>query len=101
MVRPEAFAVKGQRAALKWNSRQLLDSRRFFPRIQARDAPIALALFGPAQDIDQPIDEDVAANLRMDRDLAEDVSLSVELQNPMLIPLAQVEMFAIIAQIGA
>jgi hypothetical protein len=41
----------------------------------------------------------MAADLRADIDLADDVAARVELQDPMFIPLTQVEMLAVVAEI--
>jgi hypothetical protein len=101
MIRPETFALKSEGAALERDSRQLFDLWLCFARIQARNPPIALALLGAAEDIDQAIDENMAAYFRVDRNFAQRVSLRIELEDPMLVPLAQVEMFAIVAQVRA
>jgi hypothetical protein len=45
-------------------------------------------LLGAAQNVDRPIDKDMTADLGVDRDLAKNISPRIELENPMLIPLA-------------
>jgi hypothetical protein len=88
MIRPKMLAIESKGAALEWHSGQILDLWCFFFWIQARDPPIPLPLLGPAQDVDQAFGKDVAAYLLMDRDFPKDVSLRIELEDPMLIPLA-------------
>ena len=39
MIRPEEFAVERERPRCEWNLREVLYLRRFFPNIEASDAP--------------------------------------------------------------
>src|SRR5688572_10945379 len=43
----------------------------------------------------------MTADLRVDRDLAQDRSVPIEFQNPVLVPLTEMEMFSVMAQVGA
>jgi len=78
MVRPEEFAVEGERTAGKRNARQVLHLRRFLPRIKSSDAPVLVRRFLSAQDVDQSIDEHMSADLRTDINDAQNVSDPVE-----------------------
>src|ERR1700686_1887923 len=101
MVRPEMLAIEGERAALEWNARHIFDRRRRFPRIQPRNAPILIPLLRPAQDKDASIDKNMTANLSADRDLAQNISIRIEFQDPMLIPLAKVKVGPVVTDVGA
>src|ERR1700730_6440010 len=99
MIRPEVRAVKGERSTLKWNSRHVFYRWRFLLRVETRDAPILVPLLRPAQDVDQSSDERVARDLSADVDLAQNISAPIELQNAMLVPLTQVEMITVKAEV--
>src|SRR5205807_2419985 len=78
MVRPEEFAVEGERTAGKWNARQVLYLRRFLPWIESPDAPIFVRLLRTAQEVDQSIDDDMSADLSADINRAQNVSARIE-----------------------
>src|SRR5713101_2639601 len=99
MIRPEVFAIEGERATRKWNTRQVLDVGRFLPRIETRDAPILVRFFYTAQDVNQSIDEHMSANLRANINDAQNVSARIEFENAMIVPLTQVKMIAVEAEI--
>src|SRR6266404_1590565 len=99
MVRPEVRAVESKRATRERNTRQVVHLRRFLLRIESRDAPILVRLFSSAQEVDQSIDERMAADLRTDINRAQNVSARIEFENAMLVPLTQVKMIAVEAQI--
>jgi hypothetical protein len=93
------FAVKSKRAARKRNNSDILNLGRFLLRLEPRDTPILVWLLCPPQDVDHSINKYMATDLRADVDLADDAAARVELQDPMFIPLAQVEMLAVVAEI--
>src|ERR1700737_4760216 len=99
MIRPEVRAVEGEGAAWKRNTREIFHLRRFLSRIEARNAPIFSWLFRSAQDIDQSVDEHMTAKLCADINAAQNVSGCIEFQDAMLVPLTQVKMIAVEAQI--
>ena len=99
MIRPKVRAVECERATLKWNMRQILYFWRFLPRIQTRYAPILIPLLRPAQDVDQSIDEHMAADFRADLNNAQNLSAGLEFEDAMLVPLAEIEIFAVVAEI--
>ncbi len=101
MVRPEACAIEGEGAGWKRDARDVFDRRILLPRIEARDAPAFVALLGAAQDVDRAIDEGVAADFRADIERVENVAALIEFQNALLVPLAQVKVLAIVAEIRA
>ena len=78
MVRPKTCAVERERAARKRNMRQIFHCWRFFPRIETRDAPILVWLFRTAQNVDQSIDEYVAADLSANVTDTQNVSARIE-----------------------
>ena len=78
MVRPKLRAVERERAARKWNMRQIFHCRHFFPQIEMRDAPILVWLFRTAQNVDQFIDEYVAADLSANVTDTQNVSARIE-----------------------
>src|ERR1700726_396153 len=101
MVRPKVRAVERERATLKWNVRQVLYLWRFLPRIKARDAPILIPLLRPAQDVDQSIDEHMAADFSAGINDAQNFSAGIEFEDAMLVPLTQVKMLAVITKVRA
>ena len=101
MIRPEVSAVEGERTAREWNARQVFYLWRAFARIETRDPPIFIRAFFSAQKVDRSIDESVPADVRTDIDYPKNVSAPVEFENAMLVPLTQVKVFAVEAEIGA
>ena len=99
MVRPKVGSVEGQRAALKRDSREVFDLRRRLPRLKACDAPIFVPLLGPAQDVEPSIDKHMATDFGSHIKNSQDIAVRIEPEDPMLVPLAQVEMTAIVAQV--
>src|SRR6266487_176528 len=99
MICPEVRAVEGKRAARERNTRQVFHLRRFFARIEPRNAPILVGRFLSAQDVDQSIDEHMAADFGADINDAQNVPARIEFENAMLIPLTQVKMTAVEAEI--
>ena len=99
MIRPKVRAVECERATLKWNVRQILYLWSFLARIQTRDAPILIPLLCPAQDVDQFIDEYMPANFSADINDTQSFSAGVEFEDAMLVPLAQIQIFAVAAEI--
>ncbi len=101
MVRPKVRAVERERAALKWNMRQVLYLWSFLPRIKTRDAPILIPLLCPAQDEDQSIDEYMAADFSADINDAQNFAAGIEFKDAMLVPLTQVKMLAVMTEVRA
>ena len=99
MVGPKEFAVKRERATRKTNTRQVFHLRRFFARIEPRNAPILVGRFLSAQDIDQSIDEHMAADFGADINDAQNVPARIEFENAMLVPLTKVEMIVVEAEV--
>jgi hypothetical protein len=99
MIRPEVRAVESKRATRERNTREVLHLRRYLSWVETRDAPILVRLFSSAQDVDQSIDERMAADLRTDINDAQNVSARIEFENAMLVPLTQVKMIAVEAEI--
>src|SRR6266403_1217612 len=95
MVRPEVRAVESKRATRERNTRQVVHLRRFLLRIESRDAPIFVRLLRPAQEVDQSIDERMAADLRTDINRAQNVSGHIDIEKAMLSPLTQVKMITV------
>src|SRR5947208_16435851 len=79
----------------------IFDLWLFFLRIEARDSPVLVWLLLAAKDVDRSIDECVAADLRADVDLATDIALFVVLKNVLLIPLAQIQVRAVVTEVRA
>src|SRR5437879_13801922 len=101
MIRPKIHAVEGERATRKRNTRQIFHGWLFLSRIETRDTPILVRLFHAAQDVDHFIDKGVAANFRADINDAQRLSARIEFEDAMLIPLTQVKMLAVEAEIRA
>src|SRR5437588_10052238 len=99
MARPEVRAVESKRATRERNTRQVLHLWRFLLRIESRDAPIFVRLLRPAQDVDQSIDKDMSTDLSADINRAQNVSARIEFENAMLVPLTQVNMITVEAEI--
>src|ERR1700730_4874192 len=98
MIRPEVFAVEGQRATRKRYGREVFDLRCFLTEIESRNRPALAILLGPAQDVDHSVHECVAGNLCTNVDLAQNVAICVQFQNSMLIPLTQVKTFSVVTE---
>jgi hypothetical protein len=99
MVRPETLSVERERTALKRNPGELFNFGSAFAWIEPSQPPITAILFRAAQDVDRFVNKRVAANLRANGDLAENVALRVEFQNSEIVPLTQVEVLAVITQV--
>ena len=99
MICPKVCAIESQGATWKRDSSEIFDFRLLLPRIETGDAPILVPLLRPAQEIDRPMDEDMAADLGAYVKNPEDVSLRIELEDAMLVPLTQVEMVAIVTEV--
>ena len=99
VVRPKEFAVKGEGTAGKRDTRQVFYLRRFLPRIETRNAPILVRNFLSAHDVDQSIDEHMAADFGADINDAQNVPAGIEFENAMLVPLTKVEMIAVEAEV--
>ena len=93
------LAGESKRTALERNARNIFYLRRRVPRIQSRDAPILIPLLCPAQDKDQSIDEYMAADFSADINDAQNLSAGLEFEDAMLVPLTQMEIFAVVAEI--
>src|SRR5438094_577014 len=106
MICPKVRAVERERAARKWDMCQVVHLRRSLLRAQPGNPPLFglvrnTFVFAAAQHIEHTLDKSMPADLRADIDLALNVPLVVHLQNPFLIPLTQVKVLAVEAQIGA
>src|SRR5947207_11309181 len=99
MIRPKVRSVESKRAARKRDNSDILNFGGFLPRIETRDAPIFVRLLPPAQDIDRSFDEHVSADFRADINHAQNISDRIKFQNAMFVPLTQVEMIAVVAEI--
>ena len=99
MIRPKVRSVESKRAARKRDNSDILNFGRFLPRIETRDAPILVRLLLSAEDVDRAVNEGVTADLRANIDNAQDLSARIEFQNAMFVPLTQVEMIAVVAEI--
>src|SRR6266567_8068254 len=99
MICPEVRAVEGERAARERNTGQVLHLRRFFARIEPGNAPILVRHFLSAQDVDQSIDEHMAADFGADINDAQNVPARIEFENAMLVPLTKVEMIVVEAEV--
>src|SRR5437588_4225973 len=91
VITPKARPIKGERTRRERNLRQIFHARPLFAWIEASDAPFFVRLFRATQDVDLSIDKSVAANLRADVDGSFDRAFRIELENALLIPLAQVK----------
>ncbi len=99
MIRPKTRAVEGERAAGERNMREVFHLGCFLYRVEPCDTPILVPLLRPAQEVDQSIDEHVAAYLSVDINDAQNVSTRIEFEDAMLVPLTQVEMVTIVAEV--
>jgi hypothetical protein len=99
MVRPEVRAIESQRTALKRNFRQIQECTGRF-QIQTSDTPVFVALLRSAQNVNGAAKKGMSANLGSNVILLQDISASIEFEDTMLMPLAQVDVAAVIAQIG-
>jgi hypothetical protein len=101
MVRPKVRAIEPERAALKRNMRDVFHLWCFLPRIKTRDAPVLIPLLRPAQDVDQSIDEYMAADFSADINDAQNFSAGIEFKDAMLVPLTQLKMLAVMTEVRA
>src|SRR5438067_7422120 len=99
MIRPEMLAIEGKCAAGERNLRQIFDLWSFLTQIKLCNCPALAVLFGPAQQVDHPIDKCVAGNLRPSIDGAQDISRRIQFQDSMLIPLAEVNISPVVTEI--
>jgi len=99
VIRPKIRSVKGQGAASKRDLREVFDLRRCLTWIQTSNTPILIPLLGSAQDIDRSIDKHMSGDLSADIESLQDVSGRIELEDPMLVPLTQIKIAAIVAEI--
>lgn len=99
MICPKMCAIEGKGPALERHPRQVSNGRRLLARIEPRDLPSLISSLGAAQNIENAIDKGMPTDLRADLDRTQDVAAIVEFENPPLIPLAEVEMLAIEAQV--
>ncbi len=86
---------------MKWNCGEIIDLWVCLAGIEAGEAPVFAILFGAAQNVDHPIDKRVTADFRADIECAQNVAVPVEFHNPVLIPLTQVEVLAVVTEIRA
>src|SRR5438128_9835357 len=106
MIGPEVFTVERERACSKRDRSEIIHLRTFLFQIQPGDSPFfgfvgLVLILASTQHVDAAIKESVAANFCADINLAEYVSLGVELQNLLFVPLTHVEVFAVEAKVGA
>lgn len=66
---------------------------------RARRWPILVWFFDSAQHIDQSINKGMPKDFRAEVDLANDFAVFVVLKNALLVPLAQVEILAVEAEV--
>src|SRR5439155_24172087 len=99
MIRPEAFAIESQGAGCERDNRDIFNMGPVLSRIETRDAPFFVRLFCASQDIDRPIDEHMSADLSTNTHNAENVSVRIEFQNAILVPLTYMKMLAVVAEI--
>src|SRR5438067_783147 len=104
MIRPELLAVKGQRARREWNRSDLFEARRFRMHIKPCHAPLFglvrnILVFAATQHVERPINESVAADLFPQLQRSYDFAGIVELMNLPFIPLTQVTILAVKAEI--
>src|SRR4051794_14345951 len=101
VVTPEVASVMCERAGGEGNPRKILRLGVVVAWIEARDAPALAIGFRSAQDVDHSVDERVAADLCAHVELTQDGTAPVELEDALLVPLAQVQVMAVVAQIRA
>src|SRR5437867_9184833 len=101
MIGPELLSIKSKRATSKRDYSDIFDPWRFLLRIESRDLPVLVWLLLATKDVDRSIDECVAADLRADVDLANNIALFVVLKNALLIPLAQIQVRAVVTEVRA
>src|SRR4030095_5778756 len=99
MVRPKGRAIESQRAAREWHDRDVFNLRLFLSRTEPCDGPALTVLFCPAQHIDHSINKSVARDLRTDIDSTNDIAMRIQFENPMFVPLTQVQMAAVVAEV--
>src|SRR3954465_11574265 len=99
MVRPKPGAVESQGTALEGNASQLAHGWLFLAWIEPGQTPVATVLLRAAQDVDESIHKSVPADLSANGNFTENVSLRVQLQDPEVIPLAEVKILAVKAQV--
>ena len=75
--------------------------RRFFTWIDPGNGPAFSILFGPMQDIDDIVDKNMTGNFTFKLNCVQDLAALIELQDPAFVPLTEIEMFPIKAEIGA
>src|SRR5438552_14691469 len=107
MIRPEMRAVESERATRERNACQVFHLWRFLSRIEARDAPVfaslarTVRLLLPAQGVDQSIGKGVPGDLGPDINDALNISVRIEFENALLVPLAQIQLSPVVAKIRA
>lgn len=99
MIRPEVFAVEGQRTTRKRYGREVFDLRCFLTEIESRNRPALAILLGPAQDVDHSINERVARDLRADVDSADDIATGVQSKDALFVPLTKIDILAVVAEV--
>src|SRR3712207_47749 len=104
MIRPELLPIERQRARRERNPREVFDSGRPVAKINPRDAPLfrfarRIGILLPADDVEHSVGKGVAANLSAGIDRAQDRARVIYLMNVPFVPLAQVAMLAIEAEI--
>src|SRR6058998_734929 len=98
MIGPELLSIESKQATRERDYSDIFDPWRFLLRIESRDSPVLVWLLLAAKDVDRSIDECVAADLRADVDLANNIALFVVLKNALLIPLAQIQVRAVVTK---
>ena len=69
--------------------------------IKPGQVPALAFLLRAAQHVEMIIHEHMAADFRSDRDVTENLSADIQLEDAMLVPLAEVERLTVKAQVGA
>jgi len=101
MIGPELLAIESERATSKRDCCQVLCHWPLLPRVESGDRPILSILFRPAQNMNRPLDECVPGDFPIDRDCSKDLTIRIKFENSPLVPLTQVKILSIVAEIGS
>lgn len=93
MIRPEILAVECQRTRMERNSRQIF--RRSYDWIVASEPIVSAVFVVGSYKVEISIDDDLAANLVRYFELGQNSAVIVQLQDSLVVPLAQVQVVAI------
>src|SRR5665213_101496 len=101
MIGPKALAVEGQGSSGKRHAREIFDDRTFAARIDARNEILVGLLIVGIEDEKAAGYHDQPADAARRRDRAQNLTAIADLQDALVVPLADVQKVAVVAQLRA